>query len=97
MRLTTFKPIRKLFSKKYNLGNCNIVQPGIVSKERWAVPAHIVKPFYYDKINSPSRTDGEIEIKTESEIAGMCATSKLAANILKKCSEIVKVRDVGYD
>jgi methionyl aminopeptidase len=75
-----------------NLGACELVtKPGKVSKERWTVPDHIVKPPYYEIPNKPSKTTGRIEIKSEFQIAGMRESCKLAANILKKCSAIIRV------
>lgn len=63
---------------------------GKVSKDRWTVPDHIVKPPYYETLGRPSRTDGTIEIKDDEQIAGMRDSCKLAANILKKCGDVVK-------
>lgn len=92
MKCLHLQPVRHFF-KKYNLGSCNLITVlGKVSSERWTVPDHIVKPSYYETLNKPSLTSGSsIEIKDEIEIAGMRASCKLAANILKKCESILKV------
>lgn len=92
MKLTAYQQARNFFFKKYNLGKCELVRElGKVSKERWNVPDHIAKPPYYETLNRPSKTDGRIEIKSDEDIARMRRSCKLAANILKKCADIVKV------
>lgn len=86
--------IRNIFFKRRDRGTCKniIMEPGKVSKDRWTVPDHIDKPPYYETINRPSLTSGLIEIKNDEQITGMRASCKLAANILKKCENILKVR-----
>ncbi|XP_055544678.1 methionine aminopeptidase 1D, mitochondrial [Wyeomyia smithii] len=75
--------------KKYDLGTCNLVEPGIISPER-AVPDHIVKPDYYFGYKPPGSDDGQPEIKTVDQIHGMRESCRLAANILKKTCDITK-------
>lgn len=92
MRITNCQQLRNFFKKSYNLGKCELIRElGKVSDARMTVPDHIVKPSYYETLNEPSRTDGNIEIKNDEQISGMRASCKLAANILKKCNDIVKV------
>lgn len=75
-----------------SLGTCDIVKPGNVSPEL-SVPDHIVKPDYYHEFTPPGCTEyGVPEIKTSQDIEQMRETCKLAANILKSCHNIVKVR-----
>jgi methionyl aminopeptidase len=84
--------IRQIFFKSRNFGKCELIREvGNVSKERYTVPDHIVKPPYYETLNKPSLTSGQIEIKNDEQIAGMRASCKLAANILKKCGAMIKV------
>lgn len=68
-----------------------ITRPGEVSPE-CKVPDYISKPHYYYEKNSPSSTEGIVEIKSADQIAMMRKSCTLAANILKKCEEIIKVR-----
>lgn len=77
----------------YSLGTCNIVKPGNVSPEL-SVPDHIVKPDYYYEYTPPGCPDSTStpEIKTSEDIQQMRETCKLAANILKSCENIIKVR-----
>ena len=93
MKLVQYKQIRNIFFKKHNRGSCKniITEPGNVSKERWTVPDNIEKPPYYETLNRPSETSGSIEIKTDEQITGMRKSCKLAANILKRCGDILKV------
>lgn len=93
MKLGRYQQIRNIFFKKHNRGTCKniITEPANVSKERWTVPDEIDKPPYYETLNRPSSTSGSIEIKTDEQIAGMRKSCKLAANILKKCADILKV------
>lgn len=79
------------FSKnKSNFGTCNTVQLGNVSMER-DVPDHIPKPEYYYQHMAPGFTLGEPEIKNSEQIQNMRNSCKLAARILRSCSEIIKV------
>lgn len=92
MKFPSHQQIRQIFFKARNLGRCELVrEAGKVSKERWTVPDHIVKPPYYETLNKPSLTSGKIEIKSDEQIAGMRESCRLAANILKKCGELIKV------
>lgn len=68
-----------------------IRQLGKVTKNRYEVPEHIKKPFYYFSQNKPSSTIGKIEIKNEKQIEGMRNSCKLAASILQMCNDVVKV------
>jgi methionyl aminopeptidase len=96
MKIFSHQQIRQFFSKKRNLGKCNYIKEvGKVSSERWTVPDHIVKPPYYETLNKPSITSGEIEIKSAKQIAGMRESCKLAANILKFVADIVRVSFVS--
>lgn len=86
------QPARRFFFKKHNLGTCKqITELGKVSTERWTVPDQISKPTYYETLNKPSHTVGSIEIKSDEQISGMRKSCKLAANILKKCGDNLKV------
>lgn len=88
-----YQPVRFLsFFKSYNVGKCNnlIRKLGKVSPDRFSVPDFIDKPSYYENADRPSPIDF-IEIKNEEQIQGMRNACKLAANILKKCGDIVKV------
>ncbi|XP_005188974.3 methionine aminopeptidase 1D, mitochondrial [Musca domestica] len=79
------------FSKnKPNFGTCNTVEIGNVSEER-EVPEHIVKPDYYYKPMPPGFTLGEPEIKNQQQIECMRNSCKLAAQVLKSCTDIIKV------
>lgn len=86
--------LRSLFGKRNHFpDHPNVVRNlGKVLKNRYEVPAHIKKPHYYSKLNKPSSLMGEIEIKNEEQINGMRQSCKLAANILKMCDDIVKVK-----
>lgn len=80
--------------QKYNVGSCHLVRElGKVSSDRFHVPDHIDKPFYYETQGS-SKTDtiGDIEIKNSEQIQRMRESCKLAANILKLCGEKIEVR-----
>jgi len=57
----------------------------------YVVPDHIVKPSYYTEINKPANLIGNININNEEQIKSMRKSCKIAANILEKCHEIVKV------
>lgn len=76
-----------------SFGTCNIVKPGNVSPEL-SVPDHIVKPDYYYEFIAPGNRDNASapEIKSLQDIEQMRETCKLAANILKSCENIIKVR-----
>ncbi|XP_053695986.1 methionine aminopeptidase 1D, mitochondrial [Sabethes cyaneus] len=81
---------RSFFTKKkFDLGTCNLVEPGKVSPER-TIPDHIAKPDYYFVRNSPSATDGQGEIKSVDQIHGMRESCRLAASILKKTCDITQ-------
>lgn len=88
-----YQQIRNIFFRKHNRGATKniITEPGNVSKERWIVPDNIDKPPYYETLNRPSITNGKIEIKTNEQIKGMRESCKLAANILRRCGNILKV------
>lgn len=72
---------------------CNIVRPGNVFPEL-SVPDHIKKPEYYYEFTPPGCTStfATPEIKTAADIEQMRESCKLAANILKSCQNIIKVR-----
>lgn len=73
-------------------GDYEIVQPGTVSPEL-PVPKHINKPKYYHEYQTPDLlTSRKPEIKLAHKISAMRESCRLAANILEKCSEILKVR-----
>jgi methionyl aminopeptidase len=63
----------------------------MLSPER-NVPETVVKPPYYFEMNRPSSHSGKPEIKTIEQINKMRESCKLAANVLKKCDQIVAVR-----
>lgn len=72
-------------------GNYEIVRPGRVSRER-PVPDHIEKPSYFQFVEEPDLfTSARPEIKMLSGVEAMRKSCRLAANILDKCSEILKV------
>jgi methionyl aminopeptidase len=86
-------PFHRFFFKRNKFADApNVIRKlGKFNEDRYKVPDHINKPHYYFKLNKPSYTIGKIEIKNETQIEGMRKSCKLAANILKKCSEVVKV------
>lgn len=85
--------LRTFFKRNKFPDHPNVIrQLGKVLKNRYEVPDHIRKPHYYSVPNKPSNTTGKVEIKNEEQIEGMRRSCKLAANILKKCNEVVKVR-----
>lgn len=55
------------------------------------VPKHIAKPSYYSKSELPHPMYGTADIQKPSVIKAMRTTSRLAANVLDKCSELIKV------
>ncbi|KAG5676083.1 hypothetical protein PVAND_005937 [Polypedilum vanderplanki] len=57
----------------------------------YKIPDHIEKPFYYYERNKPADMSGCIEIKSEDDIAKLRESCTIAANVLKKCHEIVKI------
>lgn len=64
--------------------------PGIVSEEL-SVPAHIDKPTYYYAFEEPSDTFTNPELVGINSIAIMRDTCRLAATILDKCQDVLKV------
>ncbi|KAJ8947931.1 hypothetical protein NQ314_008524 [Rhamnusium bicolor] len=82
---------RNLFWKKRkpNFGKYKIVEPGKVSPRK-LVPHHIPKPSYYNT-GEPIENIAYPEIKNYQQIEGMRESCTLAANILKKIEENVKV------
>lgn len=93
MKAKNFYQQTRNFFKSYNVGKCNnlIRKVGKVSPDRYTVPDLIDKPSYYENASRPIQSIETIEIKNEEQIQGMRKACKLAANILKKCSDIVKV------
>lgn len=88
-----YKQSRFLYNK-YNLGTCQpIFDVGKVSEDRFTVPDHIDKPPYYVTQQRPP-DEKEIEIKNAEQIQRMRESCKLAANILKKCGQEIKVRQI---
>lgn len=84
----------RFFFKKYNLGSCKAIHDvGKVSTERFTVPDHIDKPCYYETQKKPQDPSFglSIEIKNDEQIQRMRESCKLAANILKKCGQEIKV------
>lgn len=77
-------------SYRYDLGECNIVEPGDITGERF-VPEHIVKPPYYHIYHPPCDTSGDAEVKHFDAIQRMRESCRLAANILKKCEPLCQV------
>lgn len=72
-------------------GKYEFVEPGTVSPEL-IVPEHIHKPKYYFQYQTPDLlTSTKAEIKLSHKISAMRESCRLAANILEKCSEILKV------
>lgn len=85
---------RSFFSNRNKFADAlNVIRDvGKVNKDRYQVPEHIKKPHYYYKLNKPSLTVGEIEIKNEEQIEGMRKSCKLASKILHSCHDVVKVK-----
>lgn len=85
--------IRSFFAKRNKFADApNVIRNvGKVVKNRYEVPDSVNKPSYYYKLNKPSLTIGDIEIKDEEKIKSMKKSCKLAAKLLKMCNEIVKV------
>lgn len=83
----TFFSARNKFADAPNV----IRDVGKVLKNRYEVPDNIKKPSYYFKLNTPSLTVGEIEIKDENKIQKMRKSCKLAAKLLNMCEDVVKV------
>lgn len=72
-------------------GQYEIVRPGYVSPER-PVPEHIKKPEYYHMADEPDMYKSpKPEIKMGNSILAMRKSCRLAANILEKCSTLLKV------
>lgn len=78
-----------------NVGRYQFVKPGKVSEEL-PVPVHIKKPPYYYAYQPPCDTFGKGEPQKASTIQTMRKTCKLAATILNKCPEIIKVRGAAH-
>lgn len=85
--------LRSFFSPRNKFAESpNVIRDvGKVSKDRYKVPEYINKPSYFYKLNKPSLTVGEVEIKNEEQIERMRKSCKLAAKLLKMCEDIVKV------
>ncbi|XP_018570426.1 methionine aminopeptidase 1D, mitochondrial isoform X2 [Anoplophora glabripennis] len=86
-----FSSVRNLYwkKKKPSLGKYVIVKPGKVSPRKF-VPDHIPKPSYY-LTGEPTENIEHPDIKNEQQIQRMRASCRLAANILKKIGENIKV------
>lgn len=84
----------KLINKSQNkqLNFLHFRYLGKVSPDWYKIPENIKKPNYFYSLNKPSRTTGRIEIKNEKHIEGMRKSCKIAAEVLKKSEEFVKVR-----
>lgn len=68
-----------------------MVRPGNVSPIR-KVPEHIVEPSYTHVVDVPDLFKSyKNEIKLPNAIAAMRESCRLAANILDKCEQILKV------
>lgn len=80
--------------KKFNscdTGVYEIVRPGNVSPMRY-LPDVIAKPSYYYTEDVPDLFRSyKNEIKMSKAIASMRDSCRLAANILDKCEELLKV------
>lgn len=77
-------------------GNYDIVQPGNVSPERY-VPELIQKPAYFYEVDVLDMyTSTKAEIKLKNSVDAMRRSCKLAANILDKCSTILKVKNCFF-
>lgn len=86
------------FSVVRTLRNCtrtfvNVIYDAGEVKSSYEIPDHIVKPHYFYKLNDPPSFNGLIEIKSQEQIQRIRESCKIAANILKKCHEVVKVSD----
>lgn len=72
----------------------NIIhEPGEVETD-YDVPDHIIKPHYFYELNEPANLNGNAEINNENQIERIRKSCKIAANILKRCHKIVKVRKI---
>ncbi|KAK5648860.1 hypothetical protein RI129_003752 [Pyrocoelia pectoralis] len=89
MRQIPYSYLRKLWPKKTNFGNYNIVTPGKVSPPR-TVPPNITKPIYYET-GIPPPPLLYPEMKNEIEIKKMRTSCKLAANILNEVGKLIHV------
>ncbi|ENN78234.1 hypothetical protein HUJ04_004394 [Dendroctonus ponderosae] len=90
MRFNNF--VRQLFfskKSKPNFGKYAIVQPGKVSARK-TVPEHIAKPSYY-KTGQPLENILHVEVKNEEQIGKMRKSCTLAATILERTGECIKV------
>lgn len=73
------------------LGACNLVEIGYVSPEL-TVSNHIIKPDYYsDPLFQGGSPLDHPEIKDAAAIAQMRNSCSLAASILRKCSDVIRV------
>lgn len=75
-----------------DFGKFSVVRIGKVSQFR-DIPNHIIKPNYYDTgipVTGPSLP----EIKSKEQISRMRDSCKLAANILKKVGQTLRVRRI---
>lgn len=71
-------------------GTYEVVRPGNVSDEQH-VPDHIVKPSYYFQYEPPRMPVGFAEVKRDGQIEKLRESCRIAANVLKKCANIVQV------
>lgn len=79
---------------RHDSGTYDIVRPGRITVELH-VPEHILKPSYYYQYEPPSISEGNIEIKRPGQVEKLRESCRIAANILKNCSNIVQVRVNG--
>lgn len=78
------------FNRSTDTGQYEIVRPGRVTPERY-VPENINKPEYFHMADEPDMFKSpKPEIKMAAGIAAMRKSCRLAANILEKCSTILK-------
>lgn len=73
-------------------GVYQVVRPGNVSPMRY-IPDEIEKPEYFYRDDIPDLFKSyKTEIKLPKAVAAMRDSCRLAANILDKCGEILKVK-----
>lgn len=90
LRKFSFELAKQLITKRHFV---NVINEAGNVTSNYKIPDHIIKPHYFYELNKPASFEGEhIEIKNEEEIAKMRTSCKIAAKILNKCQDIVKVQ-----
>lgn len=77
---------------RIDTGKYQIVSPGKVSRSQ-PIPMYIDKPpYFYQYIAPENFIMSKPEIKLNNAVEGVRKSSQIAANILEKCEQILKVR-----